>query len=229
MNLHKAFEECLSHKDDFIHCENDGDFFAKTEGDTLKIFLEWSDDKADWRNNFKFLAIPWKPYKSMKNIWFCHRGFRKVWKAIKKYIEAAIMNPDIKKIEIVGYSHGAAIALLCYEFCKFNRPDCDIQGVGFGCPRVFWGFIPASLKERVKGFKVVRNGNDIVTHVPPALFGFRHISEMVKIGESKRKGAVKDFFRCVFRRDKQGIKDALIRLVCAKDHYSGEYKANLKQ
>lgn len=184
MNLRKAFEECLSHINDFIHCENDGDFFTKCEGDTLTIFLEWSDDKADWRNNFRFLAIPCKPYKSMKNIWFCHRGFRKVWKAIKKYIEAAIKNPAIKKIKIVGYSHGAAIALLCYEFCKFNRPDCDIQGIGFGCPRVFWGYVPKAVKERVKDFKVVRNGNDIVTHVPPALFGFRHVSELVKVGQT---------------------------------------------
>lgn len=185
MVLYDAFIECLSNKDKYVHVENDGDFFAELDGDTLKIFFEWSDDKADWLNNFRFIAIPWKPYSDMNVIWFCHRGFLKVWKIIKAYIEACIMNPRVKKIKIVGYSHGAAIALLCYEFCKFNRPDCEIEGVGFGCPRVFWGYVPKAVKERVKDFKVVRNGNDIVTHVPPAVFGYRHISELVEIGESK--------------------------------------------
>ncbi len=184
MDLYNAFKECLSHKKDFTHVENDGDFFMERDGNTLKIFFEWSDDKADWRNNFRFLAIPWKPYKDMSHIWFCHRGFLKVWKSIKSYIETEILNTEIKKIEIVGYSHGAAIALLCYEFAKFNRPTIEVEGVGFGCPRVFWGVVPKALKERIKNFKAVRNGNDIVTHVPPAIFGFRHISELVKIGQT---------------------------------------------
>lgn len=192
MNLYNAFYDCLKVGDNFRHVENDGDFYARQEGDTLKLYFEWSDGKADWINNFKFMAIPWKPYKDMKKVWFCHRGFLKVWKSIKPYLEEYIYNLDIKKIEIVGYSHGAAIALLCYEYCVFNRPDCDVKGVGFGCPRVFWGFVPKTAKERFKNFKVVRNGKDIVTHVPPALFGFRHVSEIVKIGKGKSKGLIKD-------------------------------------
>ena len=128
----------------------------------------------------------------MEHTWFCHRGFLKVWKAIEQYISWDISDLSINKIEIVGYSHGAAIALLCYEYCIFHRPDCDVQGVGFGAPRVFWGFVGKAVKERFKNFKVIRNGKDLVTHVPPCLFGFRHISEVVKIGEGKSKGLIDD-------------------------------------
>lgn len=190
MNLYKAFAECLKIKN-YNHVENDGDYFVQSEGNTLRLFFEWSDGKGDWVNNFRFLAIPWKPYKGMLKVWFCHRGFLKVWKSIEPYLSAEIRNFKYNKIEIVGYSHGAAIALLCYEYCKFNRPDIEIEGVGFGCPRVFWGFVPRAVKKRFEGFKVVRNGNDIVTHVPPALFGFRHVSKVVKIGQTN---PVKDHY-----------------------------------
>lgn len=192
MNLYKAFNECLETEEKYIHVENGGDFFVKREGSTLRIFFEWSDGFEDWINNFRFLAVPKKPYKSMKKLWFCHRGFFKVWKSIKPYIEADIHNLDIRKIEIVGYSHGAAIALLCYEYCVFNRPDVEVKGVGFGCPRVFWGIVPRSVKERFNNFLVVRNCNDIVTHVPPALFGYRHISKILKIGEGNSEGLIDD-------------------------------------
>ena len=223
IELYQAMKKCLSTV--YTHVENGGDFAVQREGNVLKLFFEWSDGKEDWKNNFDF---PAKPYRHMKHLWFCHRGFLKVWKSIEPHLAEEISRSEINKIEIVGYSHGAAIGLLCYEYCIFNRPECDVQGVGFGCPRVFWGFVPKKVKERFKNYKVVRNGNDIVTHVPPVLFGFRHISEKVKIGESKSKGALKDFFSCMRHKDKTGMKEALIRLVCAKDHYPEEYEANLK-
>lgn len=191
MNLYNAFKECLSIGDQYFHVENDGDYFVKKEGETLKLFFQWSKGKNDWLNNFKFLAIPWKPYKDMRRLWFCHRGFLKVWKSIEPYIAGEIADSNIKRIEIIGYSHGAAIALLCYEYCKYNRSDIDIEGVGFGCPRVFWGYVPKEVKERFKNFTVVRNGNDIVTHVPPVLFGYRHISTVHKVGQTN---PVKDHY-----------------------------------
>jgi hypothetical protein len=186
MVLHKAFAECIAHEERYIHCENGGDYYTERDGKTLKIFFEWSDGKEDWRTNFRFFAIPWKPYKSMKKIWFAHRGFLTVWKAIEPHISSEIKAAGVEKIEIVGYSHGAAIALLCYEYCAFNRPDVELEGAGFGAPRVFWGIIPRDVKERVKGFKIVRNGTDIVTHLPPVVFGFRHVGKLVKIGTIKR-------------------------------------------
>lgn len=173
------FYACLRAK--YRTVENNGDFAIERDGDTLKIFFECSDSPEDWKNNFNF---PAKPYRKMKNMWFAHRGFLKVWKAIEKHIAADICDLTVSKIDIVGYSHGAAVALLCYEYVKFNRPDVEVSGVGFGGPRVLWGFARKSVKKRFEGFVVVRNGNDLITHLPPAIFGYRHVGEVLKIGES---------------------------------------------
>ena len=191
MSLHDLFNECLDIDEEYIHVENDGDFFIERDGTILRIFFEKSDSKADWENNFKFLAIPKKPYKNMKKTWFCHRGFSKVWDAIEPYVKDEIMNPDNDKIEIVGYSHGGGVALLCYEYCVFHRPDIDVIGFGFGAPRVLWGIIPKQLKKRLSSFYVVRNISDIVTHLPPLVFGYRNAPKLIKIGKPFKYNPIK--------------------------------------
>lgn len=186
--LLKMFNDCIKAK--YKHTENDGSYCVKRSGDNLILLFEKSNGKNDWKNNFDF---PAKPYRDMKNLWFCHRGFLKVWKSIEPHISSYIMDESVKKIEIVGYSHGGAIAQLCYEYVKFNRPDVDVIGVGFGSPRVLWGFARKAVKERFKGFYVIRNGKDIVTHLPPSLFGFHHACYVVKVGKSN--GFIKDHYK----------------------------------
>lgn len=178
----------------YTHIENDGSFAIVREGDRLTLYFECSNGVTDWRNNFNF---PAKPYRAMTNLWFCHRGFLKVWKSIEPYISKDICDVSVKKIDIVGYSHGGAIAQLCFEYVKYNRPDVEVAGVGFGAPRVLWGFACKTVKARFNGFKVVRNGNDLVTHLPPVLFGFRHVCEVVRVGESK--GLIKDHYPSRYR------------------------------
>ena len=186
-SLFKKFSDCLAAS--YTTVENEGDFAVERRGKTLTIYFEWSDGKTDWKHNFMF---PVKPYRDMKNLWFCHRGFLKVWKAIEPHLAEKICNRNITKIDIVGYSHGGAIAQLCYEYVKFNRPDVEVTGVGFGAPRVFWGFASKEIKKRFEGFLVIRNGKDLITHLPPVLFGFRHLGKVVKVGKSK--GVIKDHY-----------------------------------
>ena len=170
--------------------ENGGSFAVRRNNDTLFLWFQGSDGLTDWINNFDF---PAKPYRHMGNLWFCHRGFLRVWKSIEPYIADQINDPTINNIEIVGYSHGAAVATLCYEYVKYNRPDVNVRGIGFGGPRVFWGFANKQVLDRFQDFTLVRNSKDIVTHLPPAFFGFRHVGEIVKIG-SKSKGSI-DYHR----------------------------------
>lgn len=184
--LYNKFMACILI--DYKHVENDGSYAFRRNGNALNLYFQHSNGGTDWKNNFDF---PAKPYRDMEHKWYCHRGFLKVWKSIEPYIADMINDPTIKNIEIAGYSHGAAIAAMCYEYVKYNRPDVTVSGVGFGAPRVLWGFASKAVLDRFKGFVVVRNSKDIVTHVPPAFFGFRHVGEVLKIG-GKSKGLIND-------------------------------------
>ena len=171
------FRECMMAP--YTHTDCEGSYCVRKEGSKLYVYFEKSNGATDWKNNLDF---PAKPYREMSDKWYCHRGFLKVWKAIEPEIKDKLLDPQILEIEIVGYSHGGAIAQLCYEYVKFNRPEIIVSGYGFGAPRVLWGFPSKAVKERFKGFVVVRNCNDIVTHMPPVIFGFRHMGEIKKIG-----------------------------------------------
>ena len=162
--------------------------YEKRDG-ILYIFFEHSNGIIDWRNNFDF---PSKAYREMENKWSVHRGFMRVWKSARDCLKEQIFDLNFKGIVIVGYSHGAALALLCHEYCVYNRPDIaeNIYGYGFGCPRVVHGYLNRKICDRFKKFFVIRNCRDIVTHLPPILFGFRHVGNMISIGKKAKYGPI---------------------------------------
>ena len=223
----ERFRRCLTLKSAYWHVANDASFITFKEGDVLYIFFEKSNGKIDWIHNFKFLAVPTKPYKDMdKGGWFCHRGFLKVWKTIEKYIKDDIMNPEINEIEIVGYSHGGAIAQLCYEYVKYNRPDVQALGWGFGAPRVYWGKVNKEVLKRFEGFFIIRNGKDAVTHLPPKIFGYRDVCKIINVGHHWN---LLNFKRSIIRKGLFGaIKDSDC-FGSIKDHYPERYLLALEE
>ena len=185
MTLEELYRRCVYIA--YNHVENDGDYATEKIGDTLYIYFQCSHSKIDWKNNFDF---PARPYSEMGVKWRAHRGFLRVWKSIKPYIKDAVADESVKKIIVVGYSMGAAIATFCHEYVWYNRPDLretGLEGYGFGCPRVYWGIMKKELKERWKHFHPIRNCGDIVTHVPPALFGFKHVNKVYNLKNKKLK------------------------------------------
>lgn len=174
------FEECLSKP--YIEVENGASFYSEAEDDDLFIYFEHSNGREDWFNNLSFLAVP---YRDMEPVWKCHSGFLKVWKSTKPYLKDKIKDPRIKRIIIAGYSHGAALAVLCHEYTFYNRPDIrdSIYGFGFGCPRVLFGCAEPDLAKRWDSFRVIRNWGDMVTHLPPSVLGYCHAGRILTIGK----------------------------------------------
>ena len=188
MTLYELFVKCMEIK--YNHTENSGDYSLERIGNTLYIYLQSSDGSEDWKNNFDF---PAKPYKRMnKTAWFAHRGFLKVFKSVEPFISKAVFDKSLDSIITVGYSHGAALAVLCHEFVWYNREDLreKIIGYGFGCPRVIWGLKNQSLLSRWERFTVIRNIDDIVTHIPPTVFGFYHVGATLEIGEQGKYSSI---------------------------------------
>ena len=184
MQPSQLFYRCVHRT--YLHVENAADYAIERSGDTLYVYLECSNGLVDWKNNLDF---PARPYRRMgKTAWFAHRGFLRVWKTVEGYVARDIMDTGVKKIVTVGYSHGAALALLCHEYVWYNRPDLRgvIEGYGFGCPRVFWGLRTNELLRRWERFFVFRNLDDLVTHVPPVFLGFSHVGNLLEIGARGR-------------------------------------------
>lgn len=186
MDIYELFTACLQIP--YKRVGVSANYAIKREGNTLYVFFEGSDGKIDWKNNLDF---PAKAYK--KRTWFAHRGFLRVWKEIEPFLSRTLANKSVKKIVIAGYSHGGALAMLCHEYVWYHRPDLreNIEGYGFGAPRVFWGIKTKALKERWANFYTIRNAGDIVTHLPPWIFGYSHVGKMVKIGKRGRYSPIK--------------------------------------
>lgn len=184
--LYQLFTSCL--ETDYLHTDGGGSYAYLRDGDLLYIFFEKSNGGLDWINNLSYHAVS---RGREGDEWFCHEGFLRVFNGILPFIEGAIRSPSTRRIITVGYSHGAAIALLCQEYIWFTRPDIvgESEAYGFGCPRVIFGTVPRE-GERWRNFYVVRNIDDIVTHIPPRAFGYRHVGRLVEVGKSGKYSGV---------------------------------------
>ncbi|MBQ7912134.1 MAG: lipase family protein [Clostridia bacterium] len=192
MTLHKLFSVCLHIP--YSQVGKSANYAVKRENGTLYIFFQGSDGKNDWKNNLDF---PVKPYKRMgKTIWFAHRGFLRTWKELEPFLYEKIVDRTVEKVVIAGYSHGGALAMLCHEYVWYHRPDlrATTEGYGFGAPRVFWGAQTAELKSRWEKFTVIRNLDDLVTHLPPAFLGFSHVGELLNVGKKGKYSSIQAHF-----------------------------------
>ena len=178
--LRELFLACL--EADYENTSDGGSYGVVREGELLYLFFEKSNGGADWINNLSYHAAGrGRP----DDRWFCHEGFLRVWGEIQSAIESVIADRSIRRIVTVGYSHGAALALLCQEYIWYTRADIvlDCYAYGFGCPRVIFGTVPQE-GERWRNFYIVRNIDDLVTHLPPKALGFRHVGRLVEIGRT---------------------------------------------
>ena len=187
MQLLSLFQQILDAE--YARAGNAASYFLRREGDALILLFEESNGKTDWRNNLDFPAAL---ARGKGEKFFAHRGFLRVWQSVLPCIDGAIRDRTVRRILVAGYSHGAALALLCHEHCLSVRPELEenILGVGFGCPRVAWGILPRAVKRRLKRFVLVENGRDIITRLPPALLGYRRVGKRRRVGLFRGYGAV---------------------------------------
>lgn len=187
--LRSLFSECIYRH--YRENELGVSWDIERRGTELRIFFQASNGTRDWIHNLTAHAAP---YTDMQPPWQCHAGFLKCWESVRPILAEAIGDESVQSILTVGYSHGAALALLCHEYAFFHRPTLRerIVGVGFGCPRVLYGCVPPDVASRWKHFYVIRNGDDLVTHLPPRALGYCHVGSLVEIGEKGAHSALDD-------------------------------------
>ncbi len=185
--LYDLFEACLAQE--YQTEENGADRAFTRAGDALTLYFQHSRGAIDWLNNLDFASVA---YREMSPPWRCHGGFLRVWKSLLPKLAPMLSDPSLSSVTVVGYSHGAALAVLCHEYVWFHRPDLrgTLTGYGFGAPRVLFGCVPPDIAARWEHFFVIRNLDDLVTHLPPRIVGFCHVGNLVTIGETGRYSAV---------------------------------------
>jgi triacylglycerol lipase len=165
---------------------------------------EWNDIRAD-ANAVSVVA---------ETAGKVHCGFKTEVDDLWPMLETALMG-NVQPLWFCGHSLGAAMATICAGRCFLSHIESlPNQLFTFGSPRVgnkrYINFV------KLDHFRYVNN-NDIVTRVPPALFGFRHCGSEVylnrdgKIGKlgvsNKRRDRWKAFIRALIQRKIDHFED----------------------
>ena len=185
-----------------IHYENVGHdvsyAFEETD-DTLYIYFQGSHSVMDWLRNFLFTE---KLYKQFR----VHRGFYEAYKEVRNILLDKVYAGNYKKIVIVGYSHGGALAYLTHEDMVYHFPNIEVVSYAFESPRCLK--VPKEYRHLWKDFNIIRTNNDLITHLPPAFLGYRHLGTMIKTKGDTRL-VDKNLPKCIKSHYPQVVLDGL--------------------
>ena len=184
MQLSELFDRCCHIP--YTRTPEGVDYAFDRKGGELYLYLEASDGVTDWLRNLDFPAAAYRREGGAG--FYAHRGFLRAFRVLESLFAEVVTDRTLAAVTTVGYSHGAAIGVLAHEYFWYHREDLHprLSGYGFGCPRVLFGGGRRALAERFSGFSVIRNLDDLVTHLPPAALGYYHVGHLIEIGARGR-------------------------------------------
>ncbi len=172
-----------------VNCNKSGiQYYIRIIGDVLCITFRGTDSLKDILSDSRFFRNK-LPFCNPDGRVKIHRGFLNAYMSPGIYDRIhSYITDEIREIYICGHSLGGALSLVCgYDlFCLFPQKKYHITV--FGCPRIgnlafkneFNRFLPDTLR--------IENGNDIVTKIPPAVFGFHHVGNLRHTGKARIYG-----------------------------------------
>jgi triacylglycerol lipase len=154
------------------------------------------EQRADVWTDFEFIPTKWPGGGNV------HEGFQEGLNVVWDDVTQALTQSGAAKVWFTGHSLGAALATLAAD--RFGQPAGLYT---FGSPRLGDGKFTAAFNGRhaTRSFRYVNN-HDVVTHVPPTIFNFRHVDREMHIDGNGHIGqsiagpgtvvidAAKDFF-----------------------------------
>lgn len=150
--------------------ENDLIIFFPETLKNLKEQKKFPWDLVDWLFNFLFIPI-----------FGIHGGFLFQFLRLRKSMKTLIKSLNISKIIIVGYSQGAGVGLIASLYLAINR--YDVKGYGYAGPRVF-GWIWWIISKIISlNWTRIQYGGDVVTKLPPFIFGFVHLGNKIHMNK----------------------------------------------
>ena len=111
-----------------------------------------------------------------------HTGFTEKYHAIREAVMSRIVMSDARHIVTVGHSAGGALAVLAFIDLLEVEPQRLSHTVTFGMPRLVNRAGAKALEPYRDRIVRVVNGADLVTRVPAAFMGYRHVGTFVQVG-----------------------------------------------
>lgn len=197
LTLERLFEAArASFKDDprlhwaedvtpFDDRKRDVEGLTATAGESLLIVFRGTDSRANWVTN---LTFPKRvvPYNGVNPRIRVHGGWLAAYKpVVREIIHAAVAASGARRVVVVGYSMGGALAILSAVDIQYNFPGVSVQCATFGAPRVGNRAFRRSYNRRLPDTVRVVNGGDIVTKLPPWAFGFYHVGNLEHVGDRR--------------------------------------------
>jgi predicted lipase len=181
---------------------------ARTYPSSVVIAFRGSDSLKDAVVDMKFYkkSIPHFKDRTMR----LHSGFVNSYKTVHLRNEILkLITPDVREIKLTGHSYGAALAALCAADLQYNFPNIDYEVYLFGCPRIGNScFSRVYNRNILKTFRI-ENGNDVVTRLPPAFLGYRHIGIKIHVGKKR--------IPFVWSLKDHGIREYTDNVICPSD------------
>ena len=105
-----------------------------------------------------------------------HRGFHKAFNYLWPELQKLIEKLDLDKTVLCGHSLGGALAYILSTKIKYHSLYT------FGAPRVVFNAGKTAVTENI--YRYV-NCSDAVPALPPAIFGFKHIGQLIFIDDNQ--------------------------------------------
>ena len=160
--------------------KTDIQYILRIYENSILLAFRGTDSFRDMMSNMQFF----KKSVCMKNSKLrIHSGFYKSYKEAKIFDRTEKYITDkIKRIEITGHSYGGALALICAADLARHFPDIEYEVVVFGAPRTGNRAFSDFFDKHLPNTSRIENGNDIITKLPPPIFGYRHVGKQYHIG-----------------------------------------------
>lgn len=184
--------------EEWFEVKNVQGFFGinSSNPDTLHIIFRGSDEKLDWKMNFRFRKVIIKelkavnnelvtPYKNVNPKVKTHKGFTENWKLVRELVFDKIKEGKYKRVVVKGHSAGAATAIMAAIDIQYNlfSPHTDrVICIPIASPRVGNQAFVKSYNKRIPETIRIVNGEDFVTKVPYNVQGYFHVDSLLHIG-----------------------------------------------
>lgn len=160
--------------------------------DTLVVAFRGTEPTStkDWWDNLDFVkeAAP-----VLCEGCHVHSGFYDAYNSLAPGILRAVFSRNPTSVLVTGHSLGAALAqLAAFDLADRGVPLKSVHT--FGAPRVGDSAFAAAYDAKVLTSFRLTHHRDLVVHVPPEAFGFRHVSR--EVFYDAEAGSIYDYVLC---------------------------------